>query len=176
MKIQKILLIFLFAFAISNAQETDAPAFGKGIFNLVGKDSTWTMKIGARAQFLSSVSWDDGESQSNFLVRRARLKFEGFALTPKLAYKLELGLSNRDLASPTIHNGNTSNLILDAVMKYNFAKNLEFWFGQTKLPGNRERLISSGNMQQVDRSLLNAQFNIDRDLGIQFRHHFKCSI
>jgi len=33
-------------------------------------------------------------------------------------------------------------------------------------------VISSGNLQQVDRSLLNSRFNIDRDLGIQIRHHF----
>jgi len=45
------------------------------------------------------------------------------------------------------------------------------WAGQTKLPGNRERVISSANLQLVDRSLLNASFNIDRDLGIQLRHH-----
>ena len=57
-------------------------------------------------------------------------------------------------------------------MKWNFYKNFELWFGQAKLPGNRERIVSSGNLQFVDRSILNAGFNIDRDLGIQFRHHF----
>ena len=56
-------------------------------------------------------------------------------------------------------------------MKWNFYENFELWFGQTKLPGNRERVISSANMQQVDRSLLNSRFNIDRDIGIQLRHH-----
>jgi hypothetical protein len=55
---------------------------------------------------------------------------------------------------------------------WNFYGNFEFWMGQTKLPGNIERVISSGNLQQVDRSLLNSRFNIDRDLGIQLRHHF----
>lgn len=174
MKIQKSLVVIcLFAFVLVNAQETNAPLFGKGIFNLVGKDSTWSMKIAARAQFLSSVTWADGDSETNFLVRRARLKFDGFAFSPKLKYKLELGLSNRDIAGASIYTGNTPRYILDAVIKYNFAKNLDFWFGQTKLPGNRERVISSGNMQQVDRSLLNARFNIDRDIGIQLRHHFK---
>ena len=46
------------------------------------------------------------------------------------------------------------------------------WAGQTKLPGNRERVVSSGNLQFVDRSLLNKNYNIDRDIGIQLRHHF----
>src|SRR5690606_6167930 len=35
--------------------------------------------------------------------------------------------------------------------------------------------ISSGNLQLVDRSLLNGNYNIDRDLGFQLRHHFKLS-
>jgi hypothetical protein len=53
---------------------------------------------------------------------------------------------------------------------WKFAKNWEFWAGQTKLPGNIERVISSGNLQLIDRSLLNSRFTLDRDLGIQLRH------
>ena len=53
---------------------------------------------------------------------------------------------------------------------WNFAGNWELWAGQTKLPGNVERVVSSANLQLVDRSLLNSRFNIDRDLGIQLRH------
>jgi hypothetical protein len=58
---------------------------------------------------------------------------------------------------------------------WEFYKNLELWAGQAKLPGNRERLISSANLQLIDRSRLNSLFNIDRDLGIQLRHSFKAS-
>ena len=168
--------ISLFAVTALNAQESNAPKFGKGLFNLVGKDSTWTMKIGARMQFLAISNWEDGESnESNFLVRRARLKFGGYAFTQKLTYKLELGLSNRDISGASPFTSNAPRYILDAVMKWNFAPNFELWFGQTKLPGNRERVISSANLQQVDRSLLNSRFNIDRDLGVQLRHHFNLS-
>ena len=106
------------------------------------------------------------------LVRRARLKFSGFAYSPKLTYKLELGLSNKDISGASEFTSNAPRYILDAVIKWNFHQNFVLWFGQTKLPGNRERVISSGNLQQVDRSLLNSRFNIDRDFGIQLRHHF----
>ena len=34
-----------------------------------------------------------------------------------------------------------------------------------------ERVVSSANLQLINRSLLNSRFNIDRDLGIQLRHH-----
>ena len=163
---------------MSYSQETNAPAFGKGLFNLVGKDSTWTMKIGTRMQILAIANWDEGpdggfvDPEQNFLIRRARLKFDGFAYSPKLRYKIELGLSNRDMSGVSEFTRNTPRYILDAVVMWNFYENFELWFGQTKLPGNIERVISSGNLQQVDRSLVNSRFNIDRDVGFQLRHHF----
>jgi len=99
MKIKLTFTVLVMSFSLfTMAQETNAPKFGKGIFNLVGQDSTWSMNVGARMQFLVSSVWeDDAPNQSNFLVRRARLKFDGFAFTPKLKYKLELGLSNREI-------------------------------------------------------------------------------
>lgn len=168
--------VILFTFISSFGQVTEAPAFGKGLFNLVGKDSTFTMHIAARMQFLAVSNWDKNDGgglvnpESNFLVRRARLKFDGFAYTPKLEYKLELGLSNRDISGASQFTSNAPNYILDAVVMWNFYENFELWVGQTKLPGNVERVVSSGNLQLVDRSLLNSTFNIDRDMGIQLRH------
>lgn len=163
------------------AQETDAPAFGNGLFNLVGKDSSYTMKVGTRMQILATTAWDQQQNnglsnpQQNFLVRRARLKFDGFAYSPKLTYKIELGLSNRDLSGGSPFTSNTPRFIYDAVVRWNFYENFVLWFGQAKLPGNIERVISSGDLQQVDRSLLNRTFNIDRDMGFQLRHKTKLS-
>ena len=171
----KILSIALILCAITfvQSQEINAPKFGKGLFNLVGQDSTWTMKVGLRAQLLGSSSWEENNgNETSFLTRRARLKFDGYAYSPKLKYKVELGLSNRDLSGASQYTSNAPRYILDAVLQWNFYQNFELWFGQTKLPGNRERVISSGNLQQVDRSLLNSRFTIDRDFGFQLRHHF----
>ena len=170
--------LVLFSLAISaQAQQFDSPSFGNGLFNLVGKDSTWTMKVGLRMQFLSLAEWTENDSGSlvdpntNFLIRRSRLKFDGYALNPKLVYKIELGLSNRDISGVSQFTRNTPRYILDAVLKWNFYENFVLWAGQTKLPGNIERVVSSGNLQLVDRSLLNSRFNIDRDIGFQLRHH-----
>ncbi len=58
-------------------------------------------------------------------------------------------------------------------MKWDIRDNLSLWAGQTKLPGNRERVVSSQELQFVDRSRVNANFNIDRDIGFQLHHHFK---
>ena len=168
--------ICICAFFNTNAQKSNAPKFGKGLFNLIGQDSTWSMKVGLRFQSLATSSWDASAGLSNpassFLIRRSRLKFDGFAYSPKLKYKVELGLSNRDQSGASKYTSNAPRYILDAVLKWNFSGNFVLWFGQTKLPGNRERVISSANLQQVDRSLLNSRFTIDRDMGFQLRHHF----
>ncbi len=180
----KLLTLAFILTIISTAisQEANSPGvFGKGIFNLMGKDSTWSMKIAARIQLLGTVAWEKEpggglvDPASNMLVRRARLKFDGFAVSPKLKYKIELGFSNRDMAGQSEFTRNAPRIILDAVVKWNFYRNFELWAGQTKLPGNIERVISSGNLLLVDRSLLNATYNIDRDIGLQLRHHFNIS-
>src|SRR5690606_20976038 len=62
------------------------------------------------------------------------------------------------------------NVIRDAVIYYNPTENLQLGFGQTKLPGNRQRVISSGDQQFADRSVVNSTFNIDRDFGL-FAHY-----
>tara|TARA_R110002049_G_scaffold39374_1_gene121146 strand:+ start:15686 stop:16891 length:1206 start_codon:yes stop_codon:yes gene_type:complete len=167
--------ILLIALTSLSAQEISDTSFGKGLINFVAKDSSFSIKFAPRFQVRSISSWDHdgdqyGSPEHNFIVRRARLKFDGFAYSPKLKYKLELGLSNRDISGANDFNRNTPRYILDAVIMWNFAGNWEFWAGQTKLPGNVERVVSSANLQFIDRSLLNSRFNIDRDLGIQLRH------
>jgi hypothetical protein len=174
------IVVLLLCIRALSAQETNAPKFGKGLFNLTGEDNSWSMKIGARVQFLGTSTWDYKDNgisnlKTSMLVRRARLKFSGFAFSPKLQYKLELGLSNKDIGGASVYTNNAPRYILDAVVKWNFHENFVLWVGQTKLPGNRERAVSSANMQLVDRSLLNKRFNIDRDMGVQLRHHFNVS-
>lgn len=174
-----LLALFIFISSFYTAQEITKTKFGKGLYNVVAEDSSWSMKFGARFQTLFIGEWNihDSlgltESNSKFLTRRARLKFDGFAFNPKLQYKLELGLSNRDISGASAYTSNSPNYIFDAVLKWNFYENFQLWVGQTKLPGNRERVISSGDLQFVDRSLLNSRFNIDRDMGAQLRHHTK---
>jgi hypothetical protein len=174
-----VIIVCMCAFLDTNGQETKAPKFGKGLFNLVGKDSTWTMKVGLRFQTLATSQWDVSNgfsnSETSMLIRRSRLKFNGFAYSPKLEYKIELGLSNRDQAGASEYTHNSPRYIMDAVLKWNFSGNFVLWFGQTKLPGNRERIISSADLQMVDRSLLNSRFNIDRDVGLQLKHKTKLS-
>tara|TARA_B100001059_G_scaffold46109_1_gene38938 strand:- start:4274 stop:5425 length:1152 start_codon:yes stop_codon:yes gene_type:complete len=165
---------------IIKAQEVTAPRFGKGLLNISGKDNTWSMNFAARVQYLTTTTWiekNQGYSspESNSLIRRSRFKFKGFAYHPNLTYKLELGFSNRDISGGSNYTSNSPRIIIDASVRWKFNKNLWIQFGQAKLPGNIERIISSSKLALVDRSILNSKFNIDRDFGLQMRYKFNLS-
>jgi len=170
-RIISLLLVLAASHTILNAQLLPKK-FGEGI-QIIGKDSSYYLKFGFRFQNLHTSSWDvtDGnltDYRGAFLVRRSRLKFDGWSHSKKFIYKFELGLSNRDIGGGTGSEFRRSaNVILDASLAYKLTKHLTIQFGQRKLPGNRERVISSGDMQFVDRSILNSLFNIDRDVGLQ---------
>jgi phosphate-selective porin OprO/OprP len=175
---KKLFLLLPFFYSSFGYSQTIVDSkFGKGLMNVIAEDSSWSMKLGFRIQTLFIGDWNINDTEgiesgnSEALIRRSRLKFGGFAFSPKVQYKIELGLSNKDLGGASQYTNGAPRLILDAVVKWNFYKNLTLWAGQTKLPGNRERVISSANLQFVDRSLLNSNFNIDRDVGIQIRNH-----
>lgn len=150
------------------AQTERKNTFGNGI-RVLNADSTFSMKFSIRIQSLYSgdLNLETDDYVDGFQIRRSRLKFDGFAYSPKLKYKIELALSNSDTRSGAVpQSGNVSNIVLDAYVKWNFWRRWSLIFGQKKLPGNRERVISSQELQFVDRSNLNSDFNIDRDAGV----------
>jgi phosphate-selective porin OprO/OprP len=143
----------------------------KGI-EFVGKDSLFSLRLQFRMQnraaFLTRNDEDLSAGSYEFRVRRLRLKMEGFVYSPKLTYKVQLAFSRGDMDWDMTQESevNTSvNIVRDAVVYYEPLNDLKFGFGQTKLPGNRQRVISSGDQQFADRSIVNATFTIDRDFG-----------
>ena len=171
-----VFYLLLGTWLISFSQDVSNSSFGKGL-RLVTADSSLSVKFHFRMQHLYTASFDQESEkfESNALVRRSRLKFSGKAYSDKLSYKVELGLTSRDIGTNKEfgQGRDASRIILDAVLKYRFQKHWTLWVGQTKLPGNRERVVSSANLQFVDRSLVNSRFNIDRDMGIQLRGKLK---
>lgn len=175
-KLTLVLSILVVGISAIQAQDVSNNKFGKGLQIMV-KDSSFSMKASLRFQTLYSgeMNLDTDQWDDNVMIRRLRLKFEGFAYNPKLSYKIELGLSNRDNGKIADENNLAASIVLDAVLKYKFAPGGELWFGQTKLPGNRERVISSQKMQFVDRSQLNSKYTLDRGTGVQLRYKHKMS-
>ena len=132
----------------------------------ITRDSTSAVNLRFRMQNrveLATRSGSDADLvRQNGLVRRLRLRTSGYLKSKKLTYNLQLGFSPSDM---DLANSPNPQIIRDAVVYYRFLPALRVGFGQTKLPGNRQQVISSGEQQFVDRSLVNSAFSLDRDFG-----------
>jgi hypothetical protein len=147
--------------------------FNRG-FGVASPDSNFTLHIRFRMQnrvALETVSATDlSISEVEARVRRLRLRFDGHIYSPRLTYVIQLSFSRGDMDYEAL---NFPNVVRDAMVLYAFNSHFSLGVGQTKLPGNRQRVNSSGDLQFCDRSLVNATFNVDRDFGIQayYRNH-----
>lgn len=118
------------------------------------------MSVRPRAQFRYTT---DGE-EHDFRIRRARLTFGGHMFGKENSFKLELGLSPNDLGSS--EKGLSKTPIYDFYADFRHFKYARIMVGQYKIPFSRQRVISSGNLQLVDRSIANDEFNLDRQNGV----------
>lgn len=198
MKKLSLLVIFLLVFS-SQAQVTIEQtkhdndiklstlpyySFGKGI-GITSPDSLFQMNIRFRMQNRVTYLENDGENGAyDGQIRRLRLRLDGYVGNPKFLYAIQLSFAPGDVGE--IKEGENINIIRDAVVFYRPNKHWNISFGQTKLPGNRQRVNSSGGLQLTDRTINNAKFTIDRDFGFQvhnmnefkdkFSYNFKAAL
>ncbi|SEL34595.1 porin [Parapedobacter koreensis] len=172
----RLLVFSIFALGIGTCQPSFAQRLRderptiedfKGI-QYMGDDSTFYINFRFRMQSrlkYTSTGGDDLSAESfEARIRRLRLRMDGYIYNPKLAYSIQLGFTRGD---QDYDDTDVVNIVRDAVIFYNFTDNFYVAFGQNKLPGNRQRVNSSGELQFAERSLVNATFNIDRDFGIK---------
>lgn len=163
------LLLMLFSIPAVAQLGSQIPYFtyGKGL-GIMSPDSMFLMNIRFRMQnrvgieTKSATDWEAAVVEAR--VRRLRLRLDGFVYSPKLTYVIQLSFSRGDI---DYEDSGFPNIIRDAMVIYNFNKHFALGIGQTKLPGNRQRVTSSGDLQLPDRSIVNQEFNIDRDFGVQ---------
>lgn len=158
--------------------QTSTPTynFSNGI-GIIAPDSLFSFNLRFRMQARSGYSTISesnlNASEIEARIRRMRIRFEGFAINPKINYYVQLSFSRGDMDWTDNDNSavnSSPNIVRDAVVIYKPNHNLSITFGQTKLPGNRQRVVSSGELQFADRSIVNSTFNIDRDFGAQFAY------
>jgi len=109
--------------------------------------------VGLQGQF--NYQWLEGqEDKTTFQVKRARLWFTGNAFESWLKYYTQITLEQ-------------SVNLRDAYMEADYYKAAVPRVGQYKVPFDREFLTSAFNLQLIDRSIANNQFNLGRDIGVQ---------
>ena len=90
MKLRYLLIVAFLSFSYAaQSQEISDTSFGKGLINFVAKDSSFSVKFAPRIQFRTNTFWFHdgdkyGKANQNFIIRRARLKFDGFVGKPKI--------------------------------------------------------------------------------------------
>ena len=138
---------------------------GKGV-EINSADDDFQLRIRVRAQFLFTVlngevgpqeADEPNETTNNFRIRRARFVFQGHAFGKHNQYKLEIDPLRKD------------NVVLDYYLDFTKKRDIQVRVGQYKISSNRQRVISSGNLQMVDRSIANAEFTLDRDMSLDIR-------
>ncbi len=145
--------------------------YGKGL-GITSPDSLFMLNIRFRMQnrlaFTSESESDLDIASVEARTRRLRLRFDGFIYTTRLTYLIQLAFSRADM---DYDDTGFPNVIRDAMIQYSVNEHFSIGLGQTKLPGNRQRVNSSGDLQLPDRSIVNSTFNIDRDFGVQFYYN-----
>lgn len=139
---------------------------GKGITFQPNND---LYKLTIRFRMQNFLGFEFGEDfQTDAHVKRLRLRFDGYVFVPQLVYSVQLGFTSYD--TKTVPNGNM-NIVRDAMVYYLPTNTWSIGFGQTKIKANRARINSSSALQFIDRSIVNSQFNLDRDFGLFGEFH-----
>ncbi len=153
-----------------NPPATLTGALGQG-FTFRTKDNSSALNLRARTQvqaFTETKAEDPKTGRTErpdvgFLVRRMRVVFQGHVHKKEFRYYVQLGFSPRDQESDLLVP------VRDAQLIWTGLRDLNVRFGQMKVPFNRERVVSSSALGMVDRSNVNGELNLDRDLGIMLQ-------
>jgi len=170
-----IILFAVLSFCASSGQSLEQDSsklvsvkYGSKGFEFLTRDNRFMLQIQSRLQFRFSTPSDQDPVTLNdfdegnmrvFKINRARLKVGGHAFQPWLKYYWEYELSQSNL--------------LDFRIMIEKWKALSFKIGQWKVEFTRERFISSGEQQMVERSLINRPFTLDRQQGVEIYGHLK---
>ena len=162
--IKNIVLIFIIGIYSQSlfSQEKDSTFYitkGKG-FEFHFFQNQYQLNIDFRGQFRASVPYDNFPETSNDFqdestklgINRARIKIGGHVFKPYYTYYFEQDIKGGNL--------------LDFRVQIEKLPYLKLRVGQWKARYSRERVISSGKQQGLDRSLLNRIFTIDRQQGV----------
>jgi hypothetical protein len=137
--------------------------FGDGVA-IETRDGSFGMGLRARTQArLSVVVPEEGEDDptADFQIRRLRLSLDAHAWDDLVTMRIQLAFSpqDQDPVAPVP--------LRDAFITFSPLRDLRIRAGQMKVPFGRQRVVSSGNLQLVDRSIVTSELNLDRDVGLQ---------
>ncbi|MGH7884207.1 MAG: porin [Thermodesulfobacteriota bacterium] len=117
-------------------------------------DGNYKLRSRLRGQFLASfIDPDGGDENLEFRIRRLRWLVDGNVFAEWFKYKIQVDFSDASFD------------LRDLIFEFAYNENFVPKVGQYKIPFNREVQNSSSALQLVERSIVNENFEYDRDIG-----------
>jgi hypothetical protein len=132
-----------------------------------GSDEMFALDFRLRVQLRYELQHDHEERETSnvFSVRRARLQFKGHLFGEHNKYYLQIAISPNDMGWTA--DGPSFTPIRNWELSFDYLRDLTVTVGQMKVNYNRQRVISSGDLQLPDRSTVTGEFTLDRDVGLK---------
>ncbi|MBL8917400.1 MAG: porin [Myxococcaceae bacterium] len=137
--------------------------WGEGVVVKAGDFSLQVRgRVQARAEAIVPTEGSTVNRLNQLLIRRARLSLIA-KYTDAWTMTVQLAFATLDMEP------DAPNVLRDANLTWSGLRDLNVRVGQMKVPFGRQRVISSGNQQMVDRSIIIGELSLDRDVGILLR-------
>lgn len=169
---------------VASLQEEEAPTVqyrkGRGWRFRTG-NKKFSLNIKGRIQVrFTHHFWEENprtndEEESEFRVRRARLRFQGNAFSKHVKYRVQIDLAGDEAdtelllpngSTPDFDSDNRLSELKDAFVSYERWDFFKVRFGQFKVPYSRHFITSSARMQFVGRAITDDIFVPGRDIGL----------
>ena len=172
--------------ALQDAPPTTEYRKGKG-WTWKRDDGKFSLTIGGRIQFrFSHHFWEENpgtndQEESDFDVRRARVRMYGRAFSKHLRYKIRLDLTGDEAdtelllpngSTPRFDSDNALSELKDAYIQYERWDFFQIRLGQFKVPYSRQFMTSSAELQFVGRAITRRIFVPGRDVGVRISGKF----
>lgn len=129
-----------------------------------------TIRTRMQVRYDATIPGAEGEDPEHLLqLRRMRLVFQGNAFGEHNKFYVQLGLAPQDMTNGLLADVGSirRNPVRDARIELDHLRDATLMLGQMKVPLTRQRVVSSGNLEMVDRAVTNDEFQVDRDVGLQ---------
>lgn len=158
-----LILLTLFSFAQAQGLPSETPALTQNTPILAGYDKNFFLQSPDQKFRLNITGYiqsmfigtfvDNAPDTDTFRMRRARLKFAGFAGDPKLQFTLEYDFAFQRLLTTTL--------------EYHATDAFKIRSGNYKVPYELESIVSASNLQFIERSAITTYIGMldQRDLG-----------
>jgi hypothetical protein len=117
-------------------------------------DGRWELNPYGMVQLQNVTTWSSGEvRRTSFALHSAKAIFHGHVYDPSLTYHFQLNAGEGRVVAE------------DVYLRWDPIAELGLLVGQVEVPFNRQHITLEAYQELIDRSIVDARFSLQRDLG-----------